>query len=154
MWRVTNTKKIYREASGKLCISVCGQVVEGRGDVQWAEGQHVPCQSIWTTSRTYVSSGVGCMVVRDGRSVQLGKDQTYEFQQTQQNALLLSVTAVSILLLSGLSHGTGSTKMYSRWKERREAQLRRNYKNWPFYSLVGPCQPLQFFLWQGSVRMI
>lgn len=41
---------------------------------------------------------VGCVVVRDGRSVELGKDQTYEFQQTQQNATLLSVTAGSSLL--------------------------------------------------------
>lgn len=60
----------------------------------------------------------GCMVVRDGRSVPLGKDLTYEFQQTQQNAPLLSVTAGNSLLCSGLSHGTGSAKMYSR--RRRE----------------------------------
>lgn len=67
--------------------------------------------------------GVGCMVVRDGRSVNLGKDQTYEFQQTQQNAALISITPGSSLLPSGFSRGTG------RAKERREAQLRRSYKN-------------------------
>lgn len=64
VWRVTNTKKIYRDVSGKPCVSVCRQVTEGRGDVGTAEGKHAylsftPCESIWTTSRTYVSNGCG-----------------------------------------------------------------------------------------------
>lgn len=151
MWRVTNTKKIYREVSGKLCVGrswreeeMCSQLKGSRPPVRVSEP---PLGHM-------LAVGVGCTVVRDGRSVKLGKDRTYEFQQTQQNVRLLSVPAGSSSLPSGLSHGTGRAKMGSRWKERTEAQLRRNYKNWPFYSLVGPCQPLQFFLWQGSMRMI
>lgn len=71
---------------------------------------------------------VGCMVVRDGRFVKSGKDQTYEFHQTQQNAILL-VTAGSSLLPSGLSHGKGcvhrGTMDYPAGRELEDASLKK-----------------------------
>lgn len=64
----------------------------------WLKGSMPPVRVSEPPLGHMLAVDVGCMVVRGGRSVELGEDQTYEFQQTQPNATLLSVTAGSSLL--------------------------------------------------------
>ena len=154
VWRVRNTKKIYREVSGKLCVGVHRQDIEGRGEVGLAEGKDAylsftPCESIWTTSRTHVRNGCGLHGGERGGDV-----STYEIVPMRFNRLskmqhelllLLGITCSSF----GLSYFMGRANTYSRWKKRGEHPGSRMHvgstveKNWPFYPWMRSLQPLQ-----------
>lgn len=95
----------------------------------WLKGSMPPVRVSEPPLGHMLAVDVGCMVVRDGRSVRLGDDQTYEFNRHSKTPHYLVLLLGETCSPSGLSHGTGRAKMCSRWKERREAQLRRNYKN-------------------------
>lgn len=144
VWKVTNVKKIYRDVSGKLCIRVCRQGTEGRGEAGLAEGKHdclsfTPCESIWTTSGTYVSNGCGLHGGKRGGDVSSYEKIVpvhFHRQCKMQHELLLLLGVVSSPL--GFHTAWGDQICTAGGKREKsilaaectwEAQLKRNYKN-------------------------
>lgn len=127
VWRVTNTKKIYRDVSRKQYVSVHGQGIEGRGEAGLAGEKHVylsftPCEGIWTTSGTYVSDGCGLHSgKRGGDASSNGKVVAVDFNRCSkmQHEVLLLLEATNSPLWAFTHHGE-SKNTYSRWKDRRQ----------------------------------
>lgn len=155
--------------SGKPCMSIRRQGVEGRGEVGLAEGKHAylpftPCESIWTTFGTYVSNGCGLHGGKRGGDVS-SYEKTIPMNFNRHSKMQRELLLVLEVVCSPLGfHTSRGEQIHTAGGKREEsilaagcaweAQLRRNFKNRPFYPWLRSRQPLQQFLRQGSTRMI
>lgn len=140
---ITNTKKICRDVSGKPCISIRRQGVEGRGEVGLVEGKHAylsftPCESTRTTSGTYVSNGCGLHGGKRGGDVSSYEKivpMNFNRHSKMQHELLLLPGAVCSP--SGF-HTSRGEQIHTAGRKREESIMAagcmwetqlRNYKN-------------------------